>query len=256
MDWLVYWYIDDYIELTDQQEDVVDAKLTSWLAWHKRSEIPKYIAHLNELSKDIKYQQLSLTRMDYHQQKSAAHWLRLKAHIIPDLVEMAPMLSKEQVASMFNEIDKLNKEEVEEREERLAKSPEKQKKESIKRNKKNLQRWLGKLSTEQEKLIENMYGEYHSTGELWLQYKIKYQAELKVLFDGEGRGDVFKLKLEALLMTPEIYRSELLNQKNVENGNIYKTFLLAIDALSTEKQRLHLLEEITDFSEDFSDLLI
>ncbi len=255
IDWLVYWYLDDFVELTDQQEEVFDLKLATWLDWHKKNEVPKYISHLGELSSDIKSQQISLAKMDYHQQKAAEHWGRLKNRIIPDLVDMAPSLSQEQVTSMFKEIDKRNEEEVEEREELSAKTPEKKKKSRLKQNKKNLKRWLGKLTPEQEKLIENMYGDYHSNGELWDQYQIEYQAALKSLFQTEDRGEAFKSNLYELLMAPEVYRSEELNQRNLENADTYKRFLLSADILTTEKQRTHLLGEIDDFSEDFNDLI-
>jgi hypothetical protein len=254
LDWLVYWYVDDFVELSDEQERVVDVKLATWLEWHKNTEIPKYVAHLNELSDDIRMQQISLDKIDYHQQKAAEHWTRLKARIIPDLVEMAPMLTNEQVDSMFNEIDEMNKDEEKERQELLAKSSEQRKKRSIKRNIKNLERWLGDINSEQESLIENMYGQYHSNGELWLEYRVRYQAELRSLFNAPDRGDEFKAKLSSLLMYPEEYRSEVLNQRNDENRKTYKEFLFAVDALATDKQRTHLLTEIADFVGDFTDL--
>lgn len=254
LDWLVYWYLDDFIELSSEQESLFDDKLSDWLEWHKTVEIPKYIAHLGELSEDIKMKQISLDQMDYHQQKAAEHWTRLKARIIPDLVEMAPTLSSEQVQSMFEEIDEINKEESKDREEVLSKSPEQRKQKSLKRNKKNLERWLGDITNEQESLIENTYGQYHSNGELWQEYRIRYQAELRSLFNEADRGDRFKAKLQKLLMYPEEFRSALLNQRNVENSKKYKEFLLAVDALATEEQRAHLLSEIAEFMKDFRDM--
>ena len=29
-DWLVYWYVDDYVELTNEQEDLFDVKIDRW----------------------------------------------------------------------------------------------------------------------------------------------------------------------------------------------------------------------------------
>jgi hypothetical protein len=255
VDWLVYWYLDDFVELTEQQEDVLDLKLATWLDWHKQNEIPKYIAHLDELSTDIASQKISLAKMDYHQQKAAEHWIRLKTRIVPDLVEMANSLTQEQVSSMFTELDERNQEEAEEREERLQKTLENRRKDALKRNKKSLKRWIGSLSSEQEQLIENMYGNYHSNGELWWQYRVKYQAELKSLLQTDNRDDAFSRKLRELLMTPEIYRSEELNQRQLENSNTYKSFLLSVDGLATPEQRLHLLSEISEFNQDLNVLI-
>lgn len=254
-DWLVYWYVDDFVQLSAEQEKVFDEKLTQWLVWHKNAELPQYLAHLQELSVDIKSQQISLDRMDYHQEKAASHWVRLKTKIIPDLVEMSLMLSTEQVTSMFDEIAEINKDDAKEAAERLAMPPEKRKKQAIKRNKKNLKRWLGPLNNEQEQLVENMYGEYHSNAELWAEYRVRYQAELRSLFESSDRGPAFQSKLTQMLMEPQMYRSELLNQRNLENGNKYKEFLSVVDALATEKQRNHLVDEIAEFTEDLTDLL-
>lgn len=255
VDWLVYWYLDDFVELTQQQEDILDLKLATWLDWHKKNEIPKYIAHLDELSTDIATQKISLAKMDYHQHKAAEHWLRLKTRIVPDLVEMAHSLTQEQVSSMFAELDERNQEEAEEREERLDKTLENRRKDTVKKNKKSLKRWIGSLSSEQEQLIENMYGNYHSNGELWWQYRVKYQAELKSLLQTDNRDDEFSFKLRELLMTPEIFRSEELNHRQLDNSNTYKSFLLSVDELATQEQRLHLLSEISEFNEDLNVLI-
>jgi uncharacterized protein YeaO (DUF488 family) len=255
LDWLAYWYIDDYIELTSEQEEAVDNKLQQWLSWHKSEELPKYLAHLAELSEDIKTQSISMARMDYHQEKAADHWMRLKQRVVPDLVALAPLLEQQQVDSMFAEIDKQNKEEAEERAERLDESEAEQRKDTLKRNKKNLKKWLGKLTPEQERLVENMYGQYHRNGALWQAYRERYQAELKALFEQEDRGLNFQERLQSLLMNPEVFRGEELNRRNVENGNKYKEFLLTVDTLATEKQRKHLIAEIAEFKEDVKDLL-
>jgi hypothetical protein len=254
-DWLVYWYIDDFIELSDEQEEAFDKKLEQWFVWHKESELPKYLAHLKELSDDIQQQQLSLEKMDYHQSKAQDHWVRIKERIIPDLVEMSPTLSNEQVESIFKEIDELNKEEAEERAERLEMDEDKRKKQSIKRSEKNLKRWLGPINEQQDALVNSMYGQYHSNGELWQEYRIEYQKALRALFDDPDRGDVFKERLQQLLSSPEEFRGEVLNQRNIENGNKYKAFLLAISQSSTEKQRKHLINEIEEFSSDVRDLM-
>ena len=57
IDWLIYWYIDDYIELTPKQEQAFDEKLSGWLEWHKQQELPQYLSHIDELVSDIQTQQ-------------------------------------------------------------------------------------------------------------------------------------------------------------------------------------------------------
>mgnify|MGYP000627303891 FL=1 len=41
-DWLVSWYVDDYVELNNQQEEKLQAGLNSLLVWHRQDELPVY----------------------------------------------------------------------------------------------------------------------------------------------------------------------------------------------------------------------
>ncbi|MCP3673424.1 MAG: hypothetical protein GY829_02975, partial [Gammaproteobacteria bacterium] len=34
LDWVIPWYLDDYLSLNDQQEEVFDSQLEALLLWH------------------------------------------------------------------------------------------------------------------------------------------------------------------------------------------------------------------------------
>jgi hypothetical protein len=255
LDWIAYWYISDYIDFTDSQEKKFDQELATWLGWHKKEELPLYINHLNELSNDISDQKLSFDRLTYHQQKFLAHWLRLKTKIVPGLVSIAPLLSKSQIAKLFEKIDQQNQELSEEQAKLLKKSVQQQKNISIKKRSKSLKRWLGKITDEQEKLIDNNYGQYHANYELWLAYRVRYQIAVSALFDQPDRGEKFQSALSELLMHPEVFKGKVLTQRNDENAFKFKTFLLSLEATFSDKQRQYMVEEIGDFSEDITDII-
>jgi uncharacterized protein YeaO (DUF488 family) len=255
LDWLAYWYIDDFILLTTEQKTIVDQKLEIWLAWHKQKELPRYLANLNELTTDISMQQLNLEKLSYHQEAIRQHWVRMKAKLIPDLVLMAPLLDKQQVSYLFDKLDKKNATEREEIEANLALSQNQQQNNAIKKYKKNLTRWLGKLTPEQKTLAEGMYSLLQSNDALWLEYRKRYQAELKTLFENADRGDDFSKKLSQLLMEPDVFRGDELNKINADNSVNFKSFLLNINTLATEKQRQKLIKEINKFARDADTLM-
>lgn len=35
LDWLLYWYLDDYITLTSEQRSQLDDRVETWQAWHR-----------------------------------------------------------------------------------------------------------------------------------------------------------------------------------------------------------------------------
>lgn len=254
LDWLAYWYLDDFIELTDEQEEIVDVKLNSWLDWHKQNELPQYIKQINEIVSDVRTQQLSLAKIDEHQEKARGHWVRFRDHIVPDLVELSPILDEEQVTYLFAALEKENEKREKELNKISKKDPKKRAAKQLKNNIKQAKDWLGSLTDEQEKLIENTLPQYQPEAMLWLEYRRAYQSALRTLFSNNDRGEEFKLKLNALLLNPEQYRSDELSKRNDHNSEIYKNFLLSLLALSTEKQRERFADGANEYAEDFIDL--
>lgn len=255
LDWLAHWYLDDYIELNEEQEIIFDQKLASWLTWHKQDELPKYLANLKELTADIDNRRLNFEKLTYHQALLTGHWQRIRAKLVPDLVLMASLLDQQQIVHLFKKLNEQNIAEREEIEAWAALSQKQQQDEAIKRYKKSLSRWLGSLTNAQEILIATIYTDLQPNDTLWLDYKNNYQAELKALFQQADRSDVFSEKLFQLLMTPEIFRSDKLNKVNDLNILIFKEFLLDIITLSTEQQRKHLINEINELAQDTNTLM-
>jgi len=254
IDWLVYWYIDDYIELTSEQESVFDEKLQKWLIWHKREEFPQYINHLDELISDIQQNSLTAQRMGYHQQKAREHWTRLRAHVAPDLVEMSELLTDDQVVYLFAALEEDNKEEAEEYLERVSYSEEKKEKRWLKRSQDSASDWLGRLNQEQKNYIADSFGTFEPTREHWIAYKEDYQASLRTLFATRHTNENFKDDLLVMITQPEKYRSEAFNQASERNTKKSKQYLLDLMQVATEKQKRTLVKNIEKYKDDIVDL--
>jgi len=254
LSWLVYWYVDDYIEFTDEQEAIFDEKFREWLIWHREKEMPKYASHLDELIQDINNQQLSIERLEYHQDKARDHWTRLRGQIAPELVDMSHLLSDEQVVYLFAALERDNEEEIEEYQERISMSDDERRKSWIKRNEKNMSRWLGRLNEEQKSYISNSYGAFSSTSEYWIDYKETYQSELRTLFVNRDTNPNFEAELLEMLTNPEKYRSDEFNEASANNAARSKEFLMTMLALTTEKQQKELIAQIDNYREDIAEL--
>lgn len=255
LDWLAHWYIDDYIILTEEQRVIVDQKIAIWLEWHQQEELPRYLSDLNELTADISNQQLNSAKLDAHQDTIKQHWARMKAKLVPDLVLMAPLLDSQQIAYLFEKLDKRNAEERKEINETLALSPKQQQDAVVKKYKKNITRWLGDLTPEQKTLAANIYGQLQDNDTLWLDYRQRYQAELKAVFEKPDRGDSFSERLFQLMMEPDVFRSDKLNKINAANAVNFKRALLAINKTATTQQREKLITEINKFARDAEALI-
>ena len=108
LDWLTYWYVDDYVDLNQQQKEVFDAYLNDWLDWHRREELPQYVAQLEEIKAEVVKDQMRIERLLSHRDDVQTHWHTLRARVVPDIVSMAPMLESEQIASLFEALEERN----------------------------------------------------------------------------------------------------------------------------------------------------
>jgi hypothetical protein len=255
INWLIQWYVDDYIAFTAQQEVIFDQKLTAWLDWHKKEELPRYLRDINEFTDHIDKQKMDFTKLTIHQKAMEQHWQRIKTKVTPDLVEMAPTLSQQQITQLFEKLDEKNQQTYDDIKQIQALTPEQQEREAIARYQDNMEGWIGKLSPEQEQLAANLYYEFKPNDILWLQYRQRYQSALKTLLEQADTNPQFKEDLFQLLMHPEPFRGQQLNQSNAENSATFKQFLLALDNTLSDEQRKTLIEEIQTFAKDAETLI-
>lgn len=252
--WLIYWYMDDYIELNDAQEDQFDAYFDNWIEWHKTEELPKYGAQLDEIIDDIKQQNISANRIAYHRDKARAHWVRAREHIALDLVALGATLDEEQIAYLFAALEEENQDDEEDMEENRALSKEKRDRKWIKRNQKNIKRWMGRLSDEQETFIAGFRERFESTGELWLGYKRRYQEALRGVFDMPERNDAFDAALLELIVNPEQYRGAVFDEATDRNLLAASEYMLGIYNMASDKQLKTLVDEIDSLNKDVASL--
>ena len=170
--WLVYWYLDDYVELNSSQEEQFDQMLAQWMSWHRSQELPKYEAQLGEIIEDIKSKNINHERITYHREKVRAHWVRARECIADDLVTLGRTLDEDQIIYMFAALEKENTESEEEIAERNEKSKKEREKDWVKQNQKGMRRWMGRLSNEQKDFIAGFNTSFESTSDLWLGYRL------------------------------------------------------------------------------------
>jgi hypothetical protein len=240
--------------MTDTQKQQFDQYIDQWQSWHIQTELPMYLAHLDELADDVASQNINIDRMNYHQQKARDHWHRLRAYIAPGIAQMATTLDEEQVTYLFAALEKENVNDEKEWLEGLERSDKERKDDWIERNVDNLDERLGRLSNEQKVFIENSYGNFASSSQYWIDYKRTYQNALRKEFASPARGDDFTSRIIELIVNPEIFRSKEMLAANANNERETKFFLLTLFSLSTEKQRQHLIEEINDLRDDIAEL--
>ncbi|MED5235309.1 MAG: DUF6279 family lipoprotein [Pseudomonadota bacterium] len=249
LDWWVYWYMDDYIELKDEQEEQFDAHLQNWLSWHKKSELTRYKAQLEDIKKQIQNDTLNSSIVYNNLELARSHWERVRDEVSPELAAIAKTLDDEQVVTLFAALEKDNKEEEEERQEALEKSEAERLKDRIERIQETISERIGDLSKEQKQIVSTYAQQFISTGDAWIKYRRNIQNAARKLFVSRKQNERFEQELVSLMQNPDNYKSDVYKQSSAHNMTVTATLLAEIFSTLSEKQRQTLIENVDELIE-------
>jgi multidrug efflux pump subunit AcrA (membrane-fusion protein) len=255
LDWLVYWYMDDYVELNSQQESVFDEHFAQWMQWHQSNELARYVAHLESIKQDVLAGPVDLERLQTHLNETREHWQRVRDYLTPDLVTLAKKLTDEQVSDLFDQLAKENIEREQEIAEAENNNQQQRLEDRIDQLEEQLTGYIGPLTESQRQLVSTYGAKFRPTGRLWLSYRRHIQAAAKKLFDGAANNPNFEQELGYLLTHTDDYRSAEYKQLRQQNNEVYVNLLYEMGQLITEKQKATFIEKIDDMIEDLSELM-
>lgn len=103
-DWFVVRYVDNYVELDGDQRELLSEKVSDFLRWHRESELPRYIAHLDEFML-VEPSQVNMAYLLDQQRRFREHGNRLLIKLQPEIHQLAAQLSDEQVEALLVKIE-------------------------------------------------------------------------------------------------------------------------------------------------------
>ncbi|MDM7861011.1 DUF6279 family lipoprotein [Alteromonas sp. ASW11-36] len=251
LDWLVYWYVDDYIEFSDQQEEQFDAKLATWLDWHRSEELNQYVAHLERVKAKALGEPMTPEEIAQEFDNARQHWERVRNKLSPELAQMAPLLTDDQVIYLFAALDKENRKEEEEREELDEQERLERRTESIIEQVEDM---IGRITDDQASIIESYAPQFESTYDFWLTYRRDVQQAARQLFITRDSNPNFVAELTELMVNPDVYRTDQHVQTIERNRLLYATMVSELHTTLTDKQKRKLMKEMNAIIEDLEDL--
>lgn len=250
LDWLIPWYLDDYVSINPVQEMLLDKRLEQYLRWHRSEQLPHYADFLDqvaELSKDG----LSAAELDLVQQQTQLFVDTLIARMVPELADFFSQMDEIQYQELFDNIAVRNEKfrqryiELDDRKQRINR---------LKEVRKFVQRWTGLLEEEQIKMLVAWSKQYHLMGEEFLRSRLAWQQRLDDVLQQREKKDVLESGLLELLIDDRSDRSEAYRQKYEDNEKLLKQLYLSLDRSLTVEQRQHMLQQLQNYASDFREL--
>lgn len=251
IDWLMYWYIDDYVELDKRQKSLLDGHVDQWMTWHRQEELSEYKAQLEHIKWQLSQETISAQQWGQQFDNAKLHWVRVRDHVSPELAHLAPHLSDEQANTMFAELEKQNQKRIEKHQ---RKNFEQRLTENIKDTQENAREFIGKLSPEQKNIIVTYADKFQSSFDLWMTYRQRIQQAAHGMLLKERSKPDFAQKFLTLLTHPEAYQDEGLALVSAHNNQVYAAMLAALTTSLSPKQKRKAMDELQDIIDDISDL--
>ncbi|RLU01736.1 MAG: hypothetical protein D9N11_11495 [Ketobacter sp.] len=247
LDWLIPWYLEDYVELERDQEALFEERLQSYLAWHRTDQLPRYSAFLHQVA-DRAEKGLTHDDIARIEDQTEEFAQALMDRMLNDLIDLLETASDDQIEQLFQRLEQDNKEY---RREYIEVSADKQKKQRYKEVIKYAERWTGRLSAEQVTQIGEWVNQFELMGPEIEAARLAWQDEFRRVLALRSDREAYETAFKKLISNPNFGRSEELKRKLAVNSELAVKLYLELDQTLTQKQRNHMVKKMRSYADDF-----
>ncbi len=249
-DTLVRWALDDYVDLTTEQQMRFDADLDGLLDWHRRDELPLYrefiVSSLEALEGGVTIDEAVLISDAIDE---AAN--RLQVQLIDFLLMSAEGLTDIQIQDFLDELDRQQEEYAQERLIRDDTEYAEDAADSLKRLAKRL---LGRLNDDQKALIQSRSTELMRIDRLWHEDRSVWGAKLRTILESRSLG--WQTEIRVLGDTRSEARTPAYVAGIEHNGDVILRLLVDTINDRTERQDRRMRRFLDDLIADIDALTV
>ena len=244
------WMVDDYVDLHGTQKDWVRERLTRTMQWHRSTELPNYRRFLERVLQEST-EPFTVQEIDeaYGDLRTSYH--RMVEHMLPDVADFFMQLDVDQVAQMEAKFADDNKKFVRES---VKGTPLERRERRIKKLVDHLEGWLGSVSDEQKRLIDERYLALPDYVEERLADRRYRQGEILNLIRTRPGKDAVVAGLRRLLIDTESWRRPDFKQRMRERDMRMFEMFAALSGTLSPDQRAHLQGRIKRYVRDINTL--
>ena len=253
LNWLVPWYVSDYISLDATQKNMLQKRLLKQLDWHCRTQLPTYAEMLRSIGREFANpdQAVDFSKIQSYSLKLMKLWRELMQQIGPDITDILITASDEQIDELFDNLAKQNREFSKEY---VDLPPAELSENRQKRMHKRLKYWITAPTTEQKEVISSWSKQMVPLSEDWLQNREMLQTEARRLLVQRNSNPEFRAALLKLIVNPEHMRTPAYQTKIETNIELTIKLIIQLDRLLTPAQRSYFLKRIDSLATDFDKL--
>lgn len=248
LDFLLPWYMDDYVDLNAEQETYLDNLLVPFLAWHRAQELPVYLIALDNIEDSLN-QPLTAEIIGTIVTDFEAAWLRLQGEGLTQLLDLGARLSDEQIAAF---LEVLWEQQREFEEEYLERTEAEFYEDNYDNTLDTLQDYIGRLSDVQRQWVRESSRQLLRSDRVWLQERARWLTQLAVLLE---RKPGWQQRVRAAISVRNDTASP--DYQRVYEHNMDVIYQLTAQVLNArnERQSRYLKDKLSDIRQDLEALI-
>ena len=247
LDWLISWYMRDYIDFDREQKVLFRQRLEPLLEWHRYEELDEYIRVLNGIEGDLD-NPITEVEVGAWMDDATAAARRIEVRMLSLMLDIGTDIDDRQIANFTN---KLLESQEKYRKEYLQRDDEEYRQENFKSLSKNLRRFMGKLETTQKKALRETMQDMQRFDAIWLEDR---QRWLDALAFHLQRKPGWQNEILLAHQRREDTRSEEYRETYAHNTGVLKKAISNIINSRSEAQDERMRKEINALKEDFEAL--
>lgn len=243
LDYLIPEYIEGMVTLDDVLEEKLEQSTLVLLEWHRNTQLKQYADWLSALQRDMAAQ-LTEQQVEQRITEMDRFWRSLSAKVNDEMADLLPLLNKEQQDELFMNIEDSNNEF---REEFVDLNEEQRIEDYAERISDTYQSWIGELTDEQQRNVEQAATELVSTAELRLQRRLQWQRGIREILAEQETAQNKSGRLRQFLSGFEDIDDETMKEKSEINRGVIVRLTVQISNSMTEDQQAHFISKTNDY---------
>lgn len=240
----------DYLSLDAPQYAEAKARVAVLHDWHRREEMPAYVALLRAASSRLS-QGLTIDDTRWAVAQARAHYRTASARAAREAAPVLAMLELPQIAHLEHKIAENNEKYAKEY---LPADPAKRHRAQVTRLREGLEDWFGALSREQVLRLERFVTENGRFNQSRFEDRRRWQQESVSLIKRHRRADELAPRLAQLFSNPEAGRTEEFSRESRRWDEAMAQLLVDLDRTLSAQQRSRALERLAKFAREFGEL--
>lgn len=254
-DSLARWWIDQYVDLSPDQDLLLRERLSGFLAWHRKTQLPDYVLVMRQ------GQQLVDGRPTVGDMLKLSEGIIRRARDLsdratPDIADFLATVSPAQIARMAGRFTEKNSDYA--KEAKLAEDENAQRQARYRRLLERAEYWFGDFSDAQAASLRQLIGGQSAGSQFWYAERLRRQREWLDLLRMVERERPPRDKLMRLLHDYaarfDLPADPARLSQAVALRHAAAELAVAIHALTTPDQRAHARHKLDDLIHDFTEL--